>query len=63
MNKAKQLATSRTVWTIVAMFVIGGVNNVASFVPAADLVYVNLGLSALAMYFHINPSQDYTPKA
>lgn len=63
MDKVKQVIGSRTIWTVVAMFIIGGVNNVASFIPSGDMVYVNLILSGLAMYFHVNPSQDYTPKA
>lgn len=50
---------SRTVWTVIAMFVVGGLNAIVPVLPA-DL---QTGLMALlgiaATYFHINPSQNY----
>jgi hypothetical protein len=50
---------SRTFWTVVAMFIVGGVNAIAHVLPA-DLQTVVMGALSLAtMYFHINPSQSY----
>jgi hypothetical protein len=50
---------SRTFWTVVAMFVIGGTNAVSSFIPTGLEPVVMLVLGGLATYFHINPSQNY----
>lgn len=59
MEKTAQVLKSRTTWTIVVMFVIGGTNAIASFIPAGIEPYVMGALSLLAMYFHVNPSQNY----
>lgn len=53
---------SRTFWTIVAMFIIGGINAVVPFMPADVQTLVMGGLSILAGYFHFNPSQNYPQK-
>lgn len=50
---------SRTTWTVVAMFVIGGVQNVVPFMPASVSDTVQGVLALAAMYFHVNPSQVY----
>jgi len=50
---------SRTFWTIVAMFVVGGGNAIVPVLPAA-VQAVALGiLGILATYFHVTPSQNY----
>ncbi len=54
-----KIIKSRTNWTIVAMFVIGGVEAISGLIPGALLPYVQGVLGLLAMYFKINPSQDY----
>ena len=55
----KKILTSRTNWTIAVMFLVGGIEAVASFIPN-DLETLVLGsLGLLAMYFKLNPSQDY----
>lgn len=59
MNTIITALKSRTVWTIVAMFVIGGVNAVSALIPAGGLVYVQGVLGLLAIYFKLNPSQAY----
>lgn len=53
---------SKTVWTVVAMFVIGGTNAIASFIPASFEGPVMGVLGLMAVYFKISPSQDYTQK-
>lgn len=51
---------SRTFWTVVAMFVVGGGNAVLPVIPASWDAALMFVLSGLATYFHINPSQTYT---
>lgn len=41
------------------MFVVGGINAVAPFMPAGIEVAVQGVLSVIATYFHVNPSQNY----
>lgn len=60
MNKIILALQSRTFWTIVGMFLIGGVNAIASFIPPSLETPIMGGLALLATYFHINPSQKYT---
>jgi len=50
---------SRTVWTILAMFVIGGLEAINPFIPQDAYIVLQGGLSLLAVYFRINPSQKY----
>lgn len=50
---------SRTFWTIVFMFVVGGLNQTTQFLsPEAATTLTGL-LGILATYFHLNPSQQY----
>jgi len=50
---------SRTVWTLVFMFVVGGVNALTKVLPG-DVVAPLMGfLTLLGTYFHVNPSQQY----
>lgn len=50
---------SRTFWTVVVMFFVGGGNAIVPVLPASFQAIVMLALSALATYFHVNPSQNY----
>ncbi len=50
---------SRTFWTVVAMFVVGGVNGVLPVLPAPVQTLAEGLLGVLAVYFHVNPSQNY----
>lgn len=59
MNKIVLGLKSRTTWTVVAMFLIGGISAVQSLIPAQYVGLVEGGLGLLAMYFHVNPSQNY----
>ena len=59
MDTVKKGFKSRTVWTIVLMFVIGGVDGISGFIPAQLMPYIQGVLALLAMHFKINPSQDY----
>jgi hypothetical protein len=58
---------SRTVWTLVVLFLYNGLKGVAPDLPALspeagpliDLA-VNSVLSALAIYFRLRPKQEYS---
>jgi|TARA_R100000789_G_scaffold62339_1_gene59351 hypothetical protein len=50
---------SRTVWTIVVMAVVNGVASVEALIPGAVLTWLNPVLGLLAIYFKVNPSQNY----
>lgn len=50
---------SRTFWTIIAMFVIGGGNAVIPVIPPGLQAIAMLIFSGMATYFHVNPSQQY----
>lgn len=52
---------SRTFWTVVVMFVVGGGTAIDPVLPVAIQVPVMGLLGVAAIYFHINPSQPYNP--
>jgi len=60
MKKLSLALKSRTTWTIVALFLFNGITAVSKFVPPNDLPIINGILGFLAIYFKVNPSQDYT---
>ena len=55
----QKIIKSRTVWVILATFVLAGFEGIREFIPVAFQVYVYGGLGLLATYFKLNPSQDY----
>lgn len=57
MNKILQ---SRTNWTIIVMFLIGGITAINQFIPPALLPYIEGGLGLLAMYFRVNTRVDFS---
>lgn len=59
MKQIPKALKSRTVWTLVVMFVIGGVEGIREAIPPQylDVVFGVLGL--VAGYFKLNPSQKY----
>ena len=59
MQNIKKALKSRTVWTIVLMFVIGGIEAISSFIPEAVVTPLLGFLGFLAVYFKLNPSQRY----
>lgn len=52
---------SRTFWTIVAMFIIGGLNAIVPVLPAGMQTVLMGILGVAATYFHVNPTQTYNP--
>jgi len=59
MNKIKQIFTSRTVWTLIVLFVVNGVSGIHDSIPVSLLPFVDGILGLLAIYFKITPSQEY----
>lgn len=57
MNKLILALQSRTVWTIIAMFLIGGVNALFPIIPPDFQAPIMAALGFLASYFHVNPKQ------
>ena len=51
---------SRTVWVIVIMFLIGGVESIRVFIPVGFLPLVEGVLGILAIYFRVNPRQEFS---
>lgn len=56
----KKILKSKTVWVIVFMFVMGGFQAIEGVMSPDIYLFINAGLSALAIHFKLNPSQDYT---
>lgn len=50
---------SRTFWTIVMMFLIGGTEAISGLVPDELTTPILFVLGALATYFKLRPSQKY----
>jgi hypothetical protein len=49
------LLSSRTVWTIVVLFLINGVAGIREFIPANLLPLIDAILGVAAIYFRVNP--------
>lgn len=54
-----KILKSRTVWTIIALFVVNGVAGITDMIPSAYLPYVNGFLGVMAVYFRISPKQQF----
>jgi glycerol uptake facilitator-like aquaporin len=59
MNTLITALKSRTVWTLILMFVIGGVSSISSLFPAGTVEPILVVLGFVAAYFKLNPSQTY----
>lgn len=59
MERLTKALRSRTTWTIIVMFIIGGVEAVTQFIPDTIETPLLGVLGLLAVYFKLNPSQDY----
>jgi hypothetical protein len=55
----KKAIKSRTIWTLIAMFILGGVQNISGFIGQEMFVLVEGILLLLTGYFKLNPSQTY----
>ncbi len=59
MSKILSAIKSRTVWTIIGLVILNGVPSVTGLLPAGWLPYVNDLLGLLAVYFRVNPKQQF----
>jgi hypothetical protein len=50
---------SRTFWTVVVIFVLNGFNGIHGMIPAGWVLPLDTVLGLLAVYFKVNPSQNY----
>lgn len=55
LNKLIVASKSRTVWTIVLMFLVGGVTSIHDVLPAGSVPFIDGILGLLAIYFRVNP--------
>jgi hypothetical protein len=53
------IVKSRTVWTVIALVLINGIPAVASYIPESVKPIVDTLLGLLAVYFRVNPKQEY----
>jgi len=53
---------SRTVWTIVILFVINGIGGIRDLIPSGLLPIIDALLSILAVYFRVNPKMGIAAK-
>jgi hypothetical protein len=54
-NKFLLALHSRTVWTIVLIFLVNGISGIRGLLPAASLPIVDAILGLVAIYFRVNP--------
>lgn len=54
------LFRSKTFWTIVAMFVVGGVNAIMGVIPPQFQTIAMLVLGGMASYFHLQTGTSTT---
>jgi len=59
MQSLLNIFKSRTNWVIIITFALNAVQYLAPFVPADSLLLINSILSALAVYFRINPRAQF----
>ena len=50
---------SRTVWTIVVMFLVGGITSIREFIPTGFLPLIEGALGILAIYFRIKQKVNF----
>lgn len=58
-DRGTKLLKSRQFWSLVALFVINGVEGVREFIPADYLPLVNAALGLLAVWFRLAPRQQF----
>lgn len=59
MNKIGLMFRSRTFWTIVVLFLYNGLASVHDLLPLSFAPLVNGLLSVAAVWFKMNPSNEY----
>jgi hypothetical protein len=59
MNKLKTILKSRTFWTLVAIVLLNTTQYYFNYLPSGATDLINTVLSSIAVYFHINPKQNF----
>lgn len=59
MNKIKLALSSRTVWTLIVLFIINGIAGIHDSINPTVLNVLDPILGILAIYFKVNTSTDY----
>lgn len=59
MKKFLLVLKSRTVWSAVALFLVGGVSAISDIVPDAIETPLMMILTGMVAYFKVTPSQKY----
>ena len=59
MNKVMLALKSRTFWTLVFMFAFNAIEVVSPNLSPETRTLVNGVMGLLAVFFHVNPSQQY----
>lgn len=59
MSYLQKILTSRSFWTLIAMFFVGGINAIIPVLPSSLQTLLMALLAPLAMYFHTSPSTTY----
>ena len=62
MDRLMKILTSRTVWVLVALFVLNGVQALVPFMPVWLQDLANGVLPILGVYFRTNPSVNLMQK-
>jgi len=52
---------SRTFWTVVALLLVAEMPVLKQILSALGYQSLEIALGVLAVYFHVNPNQVYTP--
>ena len=55
----RKLLKSRTVWTIVVLFLINGVAGIHDAIPSQALPFIDGLLGILGIYFRVSPKQQF----
>jgi len=55
----KKVFSSRTVWTIVVLFLINGVGGIREFIPEGLLPVIDAVLGLAAIYFRVSPKVGF----
>jgi hypothetical protein len=59
MNKIIGLIKSRTVWTVIALVLLNGAPSARDLIPPQYLPCLDSLLGLLAIYFRVNPRQQF----
>ena len=55
----KSIFKSRTVWVVILLFVINGIEGIREFIPAGLLPFIDGVLGILAIYFRVKPKATF----